>query len=162
MINDSGLVKRIDPIRSDLKNYLLGHLHDDGLIRGELSSSALSTAVSVFTLFLHDEKKHGKKIKKAVLWLKDTVNKDNGWGDTPRSNSNLSTTILCLSALVTIDSKTDPLIEKALTWVKDQTGGLSPENISSAVKEIYGKDLTFCAPILTMAALSDFFDNDVP
>lgn len=165
MMNDADLIKKIDPVRSDLKQYLLCHQNDDGLIRGKLSSSALSTAVSIFALFLHDNKTYARQIKNGILWLKNSVNADNGWGDTPKSQSNLSTTLLCMSALSSIYStpvfkETDPIIEKAKIFVKKQTRGLSPVDISSAIKKIYGKDLTFAAPILTMMALSDFFKDD--
>ncbi len=120
MMDDSELINKIDHISSELKKYLLTHLDDDGLIRGELSSSALSTAVSVFALFLHDKKKHAPKIEKGVLWLKNTVNTDNGWGDTPISRSNLSTTVLCISALASVCSPNDPIIGKAQIQVKKQ------------------------------------------
>ncbi len=156
---DNQLINKIETQGLDLTKHLLDHLHEDGLIRGELSSSALSTAVAVFTLYLHSEKKHASQIEKGILWLAENVNPDNAWGDTNRSKSNLSTTILCMSAIATIHSRKHPLFEKAKTYVEKQSASLSPKDISAAIQAVYGKDKTFSAPILTMAALSDFYEK---
>ena len=78
--------------------------HADGLWRGRLSSSAVSTAVAAFALetavlhknrFAQEEK---DLVDAAVKWLADHQNKDGGWGDTPDSPSNLSATLLARGA----------------------------------------------------------------
>ncbi len=77
---------------------------------GELSSSALATAVAVCALHraapgceLPDT------VVRGLAWLERHANPDGGWGDTPDSPSNLSTTILAWSALnVAAQAETNP------------------------------------------------------
>src|SRR5262245_19782074 len=66
---------------------------------GELSSSALSTAVATIALGELDRRSgidsHRHLIRSGLEWLARTVNSDGGWGDTIMSKSNVSTTALC-------------------------------------------------------------------
>ncbi len=141
---------------SKLENILFQALGDDGLIRGRLSSSALSTAVALFAISLFDGQKFNKEISRGVAWLSENVNSDGAWGDTKISRSNLSTTLLCVCALSSIESKPDAVLKNAIAWIERKTKSLDPGGIASAIRKIYGKDLTFSAPILTLYALSDF------
>ncbi|MDO4586739.1 MAG: prenyltransferase/squalene oxidase repeat-containing protein [Planctomycetia bacterium] len=111
------------------KNY---HFLLDNLVKsrkifwtGELSASALSTAVTVsaFSVYLihsneldpplSDIRKQEllKMLTKSVAWIIAHQNKDGGWGDTTRSFSNSSTTMLVKSALT--------LFQKAIHQEKD-------------------------------------------
>src|SRR5687767_10946312 len=77
---------------------LVAELNQAGHWRGELSSSALSTATAVTALTLLDRArsngKNAEMIERGLEWLADHQNEDGGWGDTVRSKSNISTTAL--------------------------------------------------------------------
>ena len=75
---------------------------------GELSTSALSTATSLFALHLHDRLRHSKMINAGLRWLIQHQNADGGWGDTVLSFSNISTTALCWAALSVEESPLTP------------------------------------------------------
>jgi len=63
---------------------------ESGVWSGQLSSSALGTALAVTALEGGNES--DQKIAKAgAQWLVDKINSDGGWGDTPESPSNIST-----------------------------------------------------------------------
>jgi squalene-hopene/tetraprenyl-beta-curcumene cyclase len=116
---------------------LLADLQPGGLWQGELSSSALATAVASFAL------KQGGKTELAELgfkWLRAHRNADGGWGDSPESPSNPSATLLCRCAL-------------------DEEVG-SPQDVARTILEIYGSDRTFSAPILTMCMLTGKLGDD--
>ena len=82
---------------------LLAERHPDGYWVGELSTSALSTAVAVSALALVQKATaaHGSftpLIDGGLAWLAAHQNADGGWGDTVKSFSNISTTMLCRAA----------------------------------------------------------------
>ena len=91
----------MDPTRLDRAYHtaraaLLAERHPDGHWVGELSTSALSTAVAVSALSLVDARRHAALIDGGLAWLAANQNADGGWGDTVKSFSNISTTLLCL------------------------------------------------------------------
>jgi len=113
------------------RKRLLGELRPEGRWVGELSSSALATAVASFAL------KMGGRIELAeqgFQWLENHRNADGGWGDSPESPSNFTTTLLCRCAL------------------NEEVG--SPQEVSQSILDSYGSDCTFSVPILTMCMLS--------
>lgn len=139
------------------RNTLLAERGQAGFWEGELSSSALSTAVAAFALHQMDPAAHGKPITQALHWLAAHANSDGGWGDTPDSPSNLSTTLLAWSALAIAPPGNPPLEQAANTgaaWIARTTGTLEPKDLVRAVLESYGNDRTFSAPILTVCALA--------
>ena len=82
---------------------LLAERTPEGHWVGELSTSALSTAVAVSALSLVQKhtSAHGSfdaLINGGLAWLVDHQNADGGWGDTVKSFSNISTTMLCRAA----------------------------------------------------------------
>jgi len=123
----------------------------EGYCEGELSSSALSTAVSCIALNCFNSDLHDAQIAKALLWLEQHVNSDGGWGDTVNSPSNVSTSLLCWAALKNADWPGESLLERYLIG---QLGGLQPEDIVKTLSEIYGKDKTFAVPICMALAIS--------
>jgi squalene-hopene/tetraprenyl-beta-curcumene cyclase len=143
-----------------VKKRLLSEMNTDGYWEGELSSSALSTAVAVAALARTGRKSHHISIKKGLNWLLENVNPDGGWGDSPGSKSNLSTTLLCWSALSLadgggegIEQNQNSILNRAEFWLTIRIGSLEPRAIASAVLSYYGNDRTFSAPILLMCAL---------
>src|SRR3954447_13205638 len=65
---------------------------------GELSTSALSTAVAVTALHLVNPFEHPDRIDAGLRWLPNHQNPDGGWGHTPKSVSNISTSMLVRAA----------------------------------------------------------------
>ena len=145
-----------------LTNRLISERTAQGLWEGELSSSAVSTAVASFALskLSHQD---SDLISRSRHWLAHNINSDGGWGDTPDSPSNLSATLLTRAALMLDHEPTDSTanaLVRSEQWIIDHLGGASKKHIIDGVKNFYGKDFTFSAPILTICALSPMFDND--
>jgi squalene-hopene/tetraprenyl-beta-curcumene cyclase len=137
-----------------LKAGLLAARTPHGPWVGELSSSALSTAVASFGLHAADA--HGPLVLRGLQWLADHQNPDGGWGDTVDSPTNLSTTLLCTCALGLPEGESmhGPSLTRARDWIGRAAGGLDPRSLAEAVDRFYGKDKTFSVPILTVCALS--------
>jgi squalene-hopene/tetraprenyl-beta-curcumene cyclase len=122
---------------------------------GELSTSALSTAVAVSALSLVDRDRHAALIAGGLDWLARHQNRDGGWGDTLKSFSNISTTMLCRSAFHitrSADRHSEPL-RRSDAWLAERYGK-TPAEIAEAVRQRYGKDRTFSVPILMTSALA--------
>lgn len=115
-----------------------------------LSSSAISTAVSVFALYLADPVKYKVHIELGQQWLFQTMLADGTWGDSPESPPNMTATLLCYASLHASGRPS----EKTTGYLAKTFGGTSDPHIISGVLNYYGKDLTFSAPILVMCALS--------
>ncbi len=133
--------------------YLLNEMQPEGYWKGELSSSALSTAIAVSAMAVSELEAHANRIATGVEWLAQTQNSDGGWGDTSTSPSNLSTTLLVIAALKL--SKQDHLAASANanTYIEAHAGS-TPDEIVKAVTNIYGEDRTFAVPILMNCALA--------
>lgn len=128
---------------------------------GELSSSALSTAVAISALALVQRQAAETKVRYDVLiagglkWLAATQNADGGWGDTVKSLSNISTSMLVRAALHlthSVEPYRVPL--QKLEAYLDQHCGKTPAAQAEAIRARYGKDRTFAVPILTTCALA--------
>ena len=150
----------ISRLQSALKrstDALLAELNPKGYWAGELSSSALSTAVAVIALH-----KMGQPdlIGAGLNWLAANANADGGWGDTIRSQSNLSTTALVWAAFgaTNSDAQFRATIDRAEAWLWKEAG--SKEKLPAAIIARYGKDRTFSVPILMTLALSGRLQND--
>lgn len=145
------------------RKQLLSWRKPEGHWEGELSSSALSTAVAVSALVLTGSVKRNL-MALGLDWLVKHQNADGGWGDTTISYSNISTTILCVSALKLAGEKEahQDGLNRGVEWIKSRHGFSSTE-ISSALAARYGNDKTFSVPILTNAALAGLVEwDDVP
>ncbi|TRX70619.1 prenyltransferase/squalene oxidase repeat-containing protein [Carboxylicivirga sp. M1479] len=117
---------------------------------GLLSSSAISTSVALFALYMFDKKSHQAIIEKAGEWLKGTMLPDGTWGDSIESPSNMTATLLSYAALNAIGQAP----EETKDYLKQRFNGIRDQHIITGVLKYYGKDLTFSAPILVMCALS--------
>ena len=119
------------------RTLLLAELRPEGRWEGELSSSALATAVASVALGLAGRTGPAER---GLEWLRMHRNADGGWGDSPESPGNFTATLLCRCAL------------------GEETG--TPHETVQAVLESYGDDRTFSAPILAMALLSGRAGSD--
>jgi squalene-hopene/tetraprenyl-beta-curcumene cyclase len=127
---------------------------------GELSTSALSTAVAVSALSLVQKATAAygdftPLVAGGLAWLAARQNADGGWGDTVKSFSNISTTMLCRAAfhLAGAAAKYADCLAKCERWLAERYGP-TPEHLAEAVRARYGKDRTFSVPILMTAALA--------
>jgi squalene-hopene/tetraprenyl-beta-curcumene cyclase len=147
---------KINALKQKIDQHILSLRNEDGIWDGQLSSSALSTAVAVFALHQYNKKRYTQHIQKGLDWLVNNANFDGGWGDTIRSKSNLSTTLLTWAcfAIVKDDPKYVETIQNAENWLSNQLKRLDPKSISTAILNHYQKDQTFSVPILAMCALS--------
>ncbi|MBL9140168.1 MAG: hypothetical protein JNK85_30140 [Verrucomicrobiales bacterium] len=156
------LVDRLRITRQRLVKTLVGQLEPSGRWTGELSSSALSTAVATIALGEvarrggPSDPADGARIRAGLDWLATHANHDGGWGDTPRSRSNLSTTALVWAAFgaAAVDSEPTyaPVVTRAVEWLTRHAGSL--EHLVPAIEARYGDDRTFSVPIVLTLALS--------
>jgi squalene-hopene/tetraprenyl-beta-curcumene cyclase len=123
---------------------------DDGLWRGMLSSSAISTSVSVFALQRIDAVAYRPQIDAGIRWLRATMECDGTWGDSVESPSNMTATLLTYVSLHAVGQS----LPESRRYLARQLGGDSEEALAQGVLRYYGRDLTFSVPILTMCALA--------
>jgi squalene-hopene/tetraprenyl-beta-curcumene cyclase len=118
------------------EQQLLEALLPEGCWRGELSDSALATAVAVCAL-----ERGGRTVLAArgKKWLRDHRNEDGGWGDSPESPSHFTATLLCRAVLGEVTESSEELTKRILAF--------------------YGADRTFSVPILTMCRLTGALDD---
>jgi squalene cyclase len=146
----------IDRTYTQLVERLLGARSAGGYWKGELSSSALSTATAVVALSIARAKPEDRAlVDRGLDWLVRQQNADGGWGDTTISRSNISTTALCWAALADASgSAAATAVERCEAWLSNAAGGLQPHQLGKAIEQRYGKDRTFSVPILTTLALT--------
>lgn len=152
--------KQIEEMIVDLRERLLAKRVPGKIWRGRLSSSAISTSVSVFALYMVDKDKYASPIQKGVEWLKGTMHDDGSWGDTVESPSNMTATLLTYASLCAVGEA--PQIAK--DYLTARFGGYTDQHIIRGVLDYYGTDLTFSAPILVMCALAGIISSwdDIP
>jgi squalene-hopene/tetraprenyl-beta-curcumene cyclase len=149
------------------RDALLAERTPEGHWLGELSTSALSTAVAVSALSLVQKAGHGAfdaLIHGGLSWLDGHQNSDGGWGDTVRSFSNISTTMLCRAAfhICGAAGEFEDSLRKSEAWLAAKYGRI-PAELAEAVRQRYGKDRTFSVPILMTSALAGLVEwREVP
>lgn len=138
----------IDTWIDEATSLLLSKRTQGGLWRGELSSSAISTAVAIFALRQIDANRYAETIQRGAEWLLHTMQADGSWGDSIESPSNMTATLLTYAALFAMDQAP----EATRHYLSKRFGGVTDEAIIKGVLTYYGKDLTFSVPILVMCA----------
>jgi squalene-hopene/tetraprenyl-beta-curcumene cyclase len=133
-----------------------------GVWTGELSSSALSTALAAAALAEGDAADR-RLASAGAAWLASRANADGGWGDTCESPSNLSTTLIAAAALrrsevgglrSEVGGREAECLASAQRWIEGRVGGaVTPEAVARALGEVYGADRTFAVPILAFLAM---------
>lgn len=153
-------IEQIDEMITEVKGRLINARKPGEMWRGHLSSSAISTSVSVFALYLIDREKYSSYIVKGASWLKNTMTEDGAWGDSEESPANMTATLLSYAALYAVD--TPP--QKVRSYLQDKLGGDSEDQLIKGVLNYYGTDLTFSIPILSMCGLAGLISqwNKIP
>ena len=137
-------------MKADAIERLMKSRSADGMWRGELSSSAISTAVSVFALQRIDADKYAAHIQAGVRWLHETMKADGSWGDSVESPANMTATLLTYVSLYAVGQA--PALSRQ--YLNEHLGGDSEEVLTQGVLSYYGSDMTFSVPILMMFALA--------
>ena len=141
---------RLKEMQTDAIERLMKSRSADGMWRGSLSSSAISTAVSVFALQRIDAGKYASHIQAGVRWLHETMKADGSWGDSVESPSNMTATLLTYVSLYAVGQAP----HASRQYLSQHLGGDSEEALTKGVLRYYGRDLTFSVPILMMCALA--------
>lgn len=136
----------------ELCERLIEERNKNGFWTGELSVSALSTAVAIVALKINGKVEDIPSIEKGFTWLCENINSDGGYGDTRDSLSNVSTTLLCYAALnfCSGSGNGDEQIASMEKWLSGKGITTDPAFITKTVLKFYGKDYTFSIPILSM------------
>ena len=143
-------IDQLKEIQTDALERLMQSRSEDGMWRGALSSSAISTSVSVFALKCIDAEKYQPQILAGTRWLLSTMKADGSWGDSVESPSNMTATLLSYVSLYAL-GQAPP---ESRQYLNNQLGGDSEEALAQGVLHYYGRDLTFSVPILMMCALA--------
>ena len=125
-------VKEIDCIKEmqiDALERLMNSRSEDGMWRGKLSSSAISTSVSVYALQRIDADKYAQQIENGVRWLNATMKPDGSWGDTVESPSNMTATLLTYVSLYAVGKAS----ERTRAYLNQQFGGETEEALIKGV-----------------------------
>ena len=141
---------QLKEMQTDAIERLMKSRSADGMWRGSLSSSAISTAVSVFALQRIDAGKYASHIQAGVRWLHETMKADGSWGDSVESPSNMTATLLTYVSIYAVGQAPHASRE----YLSQHLGGDSEEALTKGVLRYYGRDLTFSVPILMMCALA--------
>ena len=142
-------------MQADAMERLMNSRSVDGMWRGKLSSSAISTSVSVFALQRINAERYAQQIENGVRWLNATMKPDGSWGDTVESPSNMTATLLTYVSLYAVGKASD----RTRAYLNQQFGGETEEALVKGVLNYYGKDFTFSVPILMMCALARVIGN---
>ncbi len=154
---DKGLMKEKLEIRfKELSDILIKKMNDQGFWTGELSSSALGVAVAVAALHFHQSEENREEIQNGLRWLKNNVNADGSYGDTPESPGNISTSLLVYAAVnlyASTDKSLKELQKKIAGYLVNNKIDIESGNVAKTILAHYKTDYTFSVPILTMCAL---------
>ncbi|MGB9688883.1 prenyltransferase/squalene oxidase repeat-containing protein [Thermogutta sp.] len=157
-------VARIERAIQTVWDLLHARRLPEGFWRGHLCSSPLATATAISALAIYrqnatevsvppvDAASLNRGISLGVEYLKKTHKNDGGWGDTERSRSNVATTYLAVAAIHLAGRLDDCryILAEAEAYLKSQ-GELR------GLRNRYGADQTFVAPILTNCAIAGIF-----
>lgn len=122
---------------------------------GELSSSALATAMSISALHVTDPVAHRPAIDRGRGWLFATQNANSGWGDAVIDQPNVNATALSVSALVLTSREAgsraeEAALERALRCLEQHFGGFAVVGDPARC--------TLSGPCRTLAAMAGLMD----
>ncbi len=141
------------------RERLLAEREAGGWWKGELSSSALSTATACTALSMAGEAEDQGRVRAAQAWLAAHQNADGGYGDTVDSPSNLSTSALAWMALGQGSTVEGESRSRVALWLRQRLGGLGPKELAKGLREVYADDHTFAVPIQVACTAGGCFDK---
>jgi len=130
-----------------------------GVWTGELSPSALGTALAVAVLVDGEDARDVRRARLGAIWLVENINEDGGWGDAPGGGSNLSATLIARAALVRFvrqrpgEIQSAEALERSGRWIAGKAESKDFPAVAKALEGVYGDDRTFAAPILMFLAI---------
>lgn len=137
-----------------LRGELLAARDTQGVWRGRLASSALSTATAVSGLILAGHETDAPRIAAGVQQLLASQS-DDGWGDTDRSLPNIATTLLAVAALrLAADANVDFSGQLLAAAIARGEAAVDRMGRWEGLRARFGDDETFAAPIMTNCALA--------
>ncbi len=158
----AGAAASLDPRDAALQHSLdrvADHLRAEqrlaGYWVGELSTSALATAMSMVGLWQTDRARYHSPIARGRHWLFATQHPDGGWGDAVVDPSNINATSLAIGALTLTDTgDTSPTeraaLERALALLEGFGGWTAVGDPARC---------TLSGPCRTVAALAGLMDR---
>jgi len=155
--------KNLENQFDNLVRLLKSERNDAGFWSGQLSSSALGTAVAIVALKINSDKSDSQLIIDGLNWLLAHVNSDGGYGDSPGSKSNVSTSLLSYAAISYCGEGSEQSKQILLNidrYLATQKIDLTKGTITSSVLAFYGKDFTFSVPILSMLVICGVLDKN--
>lgn len=147
-----------------LVRLLKSERNDAGFWSGQLSSSALGTAVAIVALKINNDKSDRQLIIDGLNWLLAHVNSDGGYGDSPGSKSNVSTSLLSYAAISYCGEGSEhskKILLNIDNYLATQKIDLTKGDVTSSVLKFYGKDFTFSVPILSMLVICGVLDKKI-
>ncbi len=147
----------------ELSQILKDEMNEDGFWTGKLSSSALGVAVAIAAFHFHNPKEDNKEIQLGLSWIKNNINADGSYGDTPESKGNISTSLLVYASLnlyADQDSTIKKVQNKIAAYLHQKNINIYSDQVADTILEHYKKDYTFSVPILTMCALCGIPEKD--
>jgi squalene-hopene/tetraprenyl-beta-curcumene cyclase len=110
------------------RTFLDQHRRANGAWAGELSSSALATAIASVALRRHAPTRLASRLCAATEWLAATQREDGGWGDAVTDAGTLNATALAVAALhLEGPSRYQRCIARGRRWI-DAVGGFAALN----------------------------------
>ena len=104
-------------------SLLEAHRRPDSSWVGEMSSSALATAISCLALHFHPESVPRSRIESGLAWLASDQHEDGGWGDGVIDPSNMNATSLSAAVLQYCAPETYAgEISSSLRWTESAGG----------------------------------------
>lgn len=142
-------MSKVDEARKRAFRFLDIHRRPDSWV-GELSSSALATAMSCLALHLQPDANLKPLVRSGLAWLAKTQHADGGWGDAVTDVSNMNSTSIATSVLQYCAAGEYPdEVRKGRRWI-ERAGGFPVLNDPRAT--------SMSGPGRSLYALAGFVD----
>ncbi len=148
--------KELEIRLQELGQLLVSDLKAEGYWEGRLSSSALGVAVAVAAFYFHHPTEHAVQIQKGLDWLRQHINEDGSFGDTPESKGNVSTSLLVYASVNLFKNEkqwVNPFQQRISSYLAAQGIDVHSAQVSQSILNHYQNDYTFSVPILAMSGL---------
>jgi squalene-hopene/tetraprenyl-beta-curcumene cyclase len=120
--------RRVDAAITRTLRYLEGRRRANGTWAGDLSSSALATAIATVALRRHAPIRLAMRLRAGTEWLAATQGQDGGWGDAVTDDSTVNATALAVAALhLEQPQRYQEQIARGRRWI-DEAGGFAAIN----------------------------------